>query len=178
MPAVIPLAIAGVGYGIQAVGQIKAGNAAKRAGTAQREAAESEAALQDYNAGVADLQSKDAIERGQVEEQKFRSGVRVMIGSQRAAAAGGNVDVNYGSPVDVQADAAFLGEQDALTIRNNAAREAWGYDVQASDLRKRAEIARKEGVYLEAAGKQQQTASRYAAAGTIIGGSLRNAPRR
>lgn len=171
MPAAIPLAIAGVGYAINAVGTIKAGNAAKRAGEAEKAAKESEAQLAEYNAGVADLQAKDALERGYEDENKFRQSVRGMIGSQRAGQAASNVDVSYGSAVDVQADASFLGEMDALTIRNNAARESWGFDVQATDLRKRAEIARKEGVYLEAAGKQQQTASRYAAAGSIISGT-------
>lgn len=171
MPAVIPLVIAGVGMGVQAVGNIKAGNAAKKAGQAQQAAAESEAQLSEYNAKVADIQSTDALQRGQEEENRFRMGVRGMIGSQRAGIAASNVDVNYGSAVDVQADAAYLGEVDALTIRNNAARESWGIAQQATDLRKRAEIQRKEGVNLALAGQQQQTASRYAAAGSILSGT-------
>lgn len=170
----LALVLAGVGTGVQVAGQIKAGRAARRAGEAQQEAAESQAELQEYNAAIADLQAKDAIERGAEEESRFRQGVKVMIGAQRAGIAASNVDVGFGSALDVQADAAYLGELDALTVRTNAAREAWGFKVQSEDLRKRAEIARKEGVYLEAAGRQAQTASRYAAAGTLIGagGSL------
>lgn len=166
----LSLIMAAAGTATQAVGQIKSGNAAKRAGTAQKAAKESEAQLSDYNAQVADIQATDAVQRGQQDEQRVRAGVRGMIGKQRAGFAAGNIDVGFGSAVDVQADAAFLGEQDALTVRNNAAREAWGYSVQAVDLRKRAEITRKEGSMLEAAGKEQQKASRYAAAGTIVGG--------
>jgi len=170
----IALALAAASTATTVIGQVKAGNAAKRAGEAQREASESQAELADYNAAVADLQAKDAIARGAEEEARFRTQVKGAIGAQRAGLAASNVDVGFGSAVDVQADAAFLGELDALTIRTNAAREAWGYEVQAEDLRKRGEIARKEGVYFEAAGREAQSASRWGAASTVAGsaGSL------
>lgn len=153
----------------QAKAQHDAGEAEASAGSAQRRAAESQADLADYNAGVADLQAEDAEARGAEEESRFRMGVRGMIGSQRAGTAAGNIDVGYGSAVDVQADAAFLGELDALTIRTNAAREAWGYRVQGYDLRKRAEIARKEGVMLESAGEARASAANWQVAGTLLG---------
>lgn len=165
------LALAGAGMGISAVSSIKQGNAAERAGAAQRAASESQADLADFNANVAELQAKDAIELGVEEESQFRQSVRGMIGAQRADIGASGVDVGYGSALDVAADAAYLGELDALTIRTNAARAAWGYRVEAADSRKRAEIARKEGVYLEAAGREAKSASRWQAAGTIAGGT-------
>jgi hypothetical protein len=166
----LSLIMAGVGTATTVAGQIKAGNAAKRAGAAGKEAAESGAELSDYNASVAELQAQDAIERGQEDENRYRTGVRSMIGSQRAGFAGAGIDVGFGSAVDVQADAAFLGELDALQIRTNAGREAWGYKVQAVDLKKRAEIQRKEGVMLETTGREQQSASRWAAGTSILTG--------
>lgn len=159
----------GVSTAIQVAGQVRAGNAARRAGEAQRRAADSAAELQEFNASVAEAQSADAIERGQEEEHRFRSTVKGVIGAQRAEAAAQGVDVSYGSAVDVQADAAMLGELDALTIRTNAAREAWGYQVQAYDYRKRADITRREGVMMEAAGREAQVASRYGVASTLVG---------
>jgi len=154
--------------------QLMGGNAAKQAGLLSQEAAESQGALADFNAQVADLQAKDAIDRGFEDESRFRSVVRGAIGAQRAGFAAANIDVGFGSAVDVQADAAMLGELDALTIRTNAAREAWGYKVTATDFRKRGEIARKEGAAMAAAGAEQQTASRWGAAATLLGtaGSL------
>lgn len=169
MPVVIPLMLGGLA--LQGVQQWRAGSAAKNAGIATREAAESEAQLSDFNASVADAQAVDAVQRGQEEESRYRTGVRDLIGSQRAGFAASGVDVGYGSTVDVQADAAFLGELDALTIRNNAAREAWGFNVQATDLRKRAEIARKTGAYAEATGREQQKAARIGAATTLVAGA-------
>jgi len=165
MAAFTALAIAGLA--LQAYGAVKAAKDAKKAGTAQQQAAESEAQIADYNASVADLQAKDAIERGALAESKFRSQVRGMIGTQRAGIAAGNVDVGYGSAVDVQGDAAYLGELDALTLRTNAAREAWGYNVQAGDLRKRAAIARKTGYYAGQAASANATTAAIQGIGSI-----------
>jgi hypothetical protein len=156
---------------LSASSQIKSGNAAKRAGEAERDAANSQADLADYNASVADIQAQDALERGADEESRFRSGVRAMIGAQRTQFAASGVDVGFGTAVDVQGDTAYQGELDALQIRTNAGREAWGYKVEATDYRNRAKVARKTGVYAAAAGREAQKASRYAAAGTIAGGA-------
>lgn len=163
------LAIASIG--LQVYGQIRGAKAAKKQGEAAKAAADSQADLADYNASVATLQQTDALERGTEEENRFRMGVRGMVGTQRAAQAAGNVDVNFGSAVDVQADATLLGEHDALTIRTNAGREAWGYSTQAEDLHRRADIARKEGVYAEKAGKAAATSHYIEAGGTILGGA-------
>lgn len=162
------------GTGLNVLGQVKAGNAAKRAGEAQQRAAEKSGDLADFNAQVADLQAEDAIARGQDEEQRYRAKVRQTIGAQRVGFAASNIDVGYGSAVDVQADAAMLGELDALTIRGNAAREAWGFKMQSEDLRARGKLAREEGVAYAEAGRVQQSASRWGAASTLVtsGGNL------
>ena len=159
---------------VQTVGGIKQGNAQKKAGEKQQEAANSAAELSDFNAAVADIQATDAIERGAEEESRFRSLVRGSVGAQRASFAAQNIDVGYGSALDVQQDAATLGELDALTIRSNAQREAWGFKVAAYDYRKRGEIQREEGVMLAESGRSMQTASRIGVVSNIVGqtGSL------
>jgi hypothetical protein len=124
-----------------AVGQIRAGNDARRVG--------------EFNAQVAEAQAKDAVFRGAEEESRLRTSIRGLIGSQRAGFAGQGVDVGGGSAADVQADAAFLGEQDAQQIRRNAAREAWGFRVEAENARRGGKIA--------------QNQSRWGAAGTLLG---------
>src|SRR5688572_24461864 len=103
------LILGGASLALQGIGQWKAGKAEKEAGLAQQRAAEKQADLTDYNAAVADVQAKDAIERGEIEAGRFRARTRSLVGEQRAGMAAGNVDVGYGSAVDVQADAAFLG---------------------------------------------------------------------
>jgi hypothetical protein len=162
----IGMALAGTATSIY--GQVKAGKAAKKEGELQQQAAESQAHLSDYNAAVADLQAKDSEERGAIEANRFRARTRALVGEERTGFAAGNVDVGFGSAVDVQADAAFLGELDALTVRTNAAREAWGYRVEATDQRNRGEIQRKEGANAAAAGKERQKALNWGAAGTAF----------
>jgi hypothetical protein len=172
MAAFTALAIASIASTAwSAYQQHKAGKQEKKAGELQQEAANDQASLSDYNAEVTDLQAQDALARGAEAEQRFRTGIKGIIGSQRAQLAAGNVDVGFGSSLDVQADAAFLGELDALTIRTNAAREAWGYKVEGEDLRRQAEITRKTGVQLAAAGRQRQSQANAAAFGTILGGA-------
>lgn len=113
--------------------------------SANMQAGKDQARLQEYNAQVADMQADDAVARGRTAEDRHRVNVRRLIGSQRAAFANSGQDPNIGNAVDVQGDTASLGELDALTIRLNAAREAWGYKVQSIDYRARGELAEAEG---------------------------------
>lgn len=164
-------AIAIGGLALSAYQQVRQGRAIKQAGQAERAAADSQAEILDYNATIADAQAADAVTRGQEEENRYRQGVRSLIGSQRAGFAGQGVDVGVGSAADVQADSAFLGELDALTIRTNAAREAWGYKVQAADTRKRAEVTRKTGVFAERAANAAGNSAYVGAGATIASGA-------
>lgn len=159
------------GTATQAVGQYKAGQAQVAVGKAQQAASNSQAEISDYNAHVADLQATDAVQIGAQEEARFRTQIRTTIGAQRAGMAASNIDVGFGSAVDVQADAAYLGELDALQIRTNAARQAWGYQVQAYDYRKQADVLRKTGVAQAAAGEAAAAGAKYQIAGTILGGA-------
>jgi hypothetical protein len=95
----------------------------------------------DQNAKTADLEAQDAIDRGQIQEQRSRLATRQNIGASRAAQAASGVDVSSGSAADVQASEAGIGALDALTVRNNAAREAWGYKVEGVNLRQQGELA-------------------------------------
>lgn len=86
--------------------------------------------------------------------QRVRTGQA--IGTQRSAQAANGIDVNSGSAAQLQDDTAMLGELDALTIQNNAAREAYGYQVQANQDIKNARQALSNG--------------KTAATGSILGG--------
>ncbi len=108
------------------------------------------------NAGISDRAASDAIARGSLEADQQRDYTQQVIGGQRAGFAANGVDVNTGSAGIVQNDTAALGELDALTIINNAAREAYGYRVQAMDQRQQGKLARYQG--------------NMAAAGSILGG--------
>lgn len=96
----------------------------------------------DANARLEDLRAQDAIQRGDYASQQHLSQTRGLIGAQRAAFAAQGVEVDSGSALDIQEDTAALGAVDALMLRNNAWREAWGHRVQATDLRGQGYMAR------------------------------------
>lgn len=139
--AAIMIGLGVAGAATSAVGAVKQGNAAKK--------------QNDFNAGIADAQATDALARGREDEDRFRTEARRIRGSQRSALAASGVEVDSGSALDVQADAASLGELDALTIRHNAEREAWGFRVDAENSRQQ--------------GRNAQSAGRMQALGTTIG---------
>lgn len=131
------------GGGFDATGALMAISAANSlyGAFAQHRAGRLQKQLMQYNARIADYQAQDALERGVVAETRSRTSTKRTIGAQRAFLASQGVEINDGSAADVQANTAYLGELDALTIRNNAAREAWGYKAQAVDYARKGEVA-------------------------------------
>lgn len=115
----------------QAYAQNQAGDAAKK--------------LADRNADLDLLRADDAVARGAEAERRHRVEVAKLTGAQRAGFAGQGVVVGRDSAATVEQETQTLGELDALTIRNNAAREAWGFKVQAADTRYRGRLAQREG---------------------------------
>lgn len=98
--------------------------------------------IANHNAELSEAQAQDALAIGAVNEQRQRAKTKQLIGSQRANLAAQGIDIETGSALDVQTGTAALGEDDALMIRTNAAREAWGYRAQASNYRFGGEVAR------------------------------------
>lgn len=86
------------------------------------------------NSRLATMDAEDAIRRGDNAAASHEADTDRLIGAQRARLAAQGQDLESGSALDIQLDTAELGAQDALTIRNNAWREAWGYRVAASDM--------------------------------------------
>lgn len=131
-------AIAGAAFGLQALGQITA------AVTAQR-AARFDAQVAENNAELARRLAGDARERGRIEEQRQRLETSRLQGLQAAALAAGGVEVASGSPLQVLADSAGLGELDALQVRANAEREAYRYLLRGDDYDTQAQLSRARG---------------------------------
>ncbi|SRR6266478_2308846 len=90
------------------------------------------------NAALAEHQAADAIARGQTNEFNRRLKTSQLKSTQTAEFAGHGVALDSGSPLDVLTSTDVMGEQDALTIRNNAVKEAWGYNVEAANYRAQA----------------------------------------
>ncbi|OPA84276.1 hypothetical protein BFW86_24340 [Pseudomonas fluorescens] len=115
--ALIPVAIGLAGRMMQAQGQ-KENGAFQSAMLTQNAKYKQQTADETINAG-----------NTSADWQRVRAGQAV--GTQRSVQAANGIDVNSGSAAQLQDDTAMLGELDALTIQNNAARQAFGYREQA-----------------------------------------------
>jgi len=195
------LALAGAGTAISILGDLSAAHNAERAavttaGTIAQtselnaelieQGAELNAGVHDFNAAALEGQSKDAIARGKEQEYVFRKQIKGVIGSERVNFAAQGVEVSDGSALEVQEDTARQGELDAIQIRVNAAREAWGYSVSAQGEREQAASTRKLGT-LQAAnvrqvgkaaalnarvtGQNQASAQNWGAATSLVSGA-------
>lgn len=112
--------------------------------TAHNRTLEYNAQIQEQNAKIRELQALEAERRGRVEEQKFRQEVAGFKGAQRAAFAASGALLDTGTTYDVIAQTQDIGEMDALTIRHNAALEAWGYRVGALEATQQAQMTRRQ----------------------------------
>lgn len=73
----------------------------------------------------------DAMQRGADDASKARTAYRVANATLRARTAGQGLIADSGTALDLQGQNAQTGELNALTILNNAEREAYGYKVGA-----------------------------------------------
>lgn len=133
-------------------------------GQAESNAANYNATLAGFNATQAEQNAKLSTEAGSARAAMQGRQTRAEFGSERANAAGGGLDPNSGSAVDVQASTAELGHLDALTIRTNAAKEAYGYQTQSTDFQNQAKLD-------VMSGEQAKIASQYKATSSLLGGA-------
>ena len=94
---------------------------------------EFEASQFETNSRIAELQAKDAERRGREDANAYKVKIKQLIGKQRAAMAAQGIEIDADSALDIQLETAELGELDAMTIKNNAFREATGHRIQALD---------------------------------------------
>lgn len=142
-------AVAGAGAGMSAAGAGYAAVSAYNKSKADKRAFEYQSQVAKNNAQLAEWEAQDAIMRGQVAEGNVRLKYAHIKSSQRASMAARGLALDEGSPLDILTTTDFVGERDALTTRDNAAKEAWalrekgkGYLNDADVLKARADSER------------------------------------
>lgn len=113
-------------------------------GMANAEAAEFQAGVSKNNALISRYMAEDAISRGKIEEGRHRQNVEQMKGEQRAIMSARGLDISSGSAAETIADTAAMGELDALMIRSNAEREAWGHKINESSANTQAAMSKRK----------------------------------
>jgi hypothetical protein len=117
-----------------------------------------EAAQDTRNATLAATQSLQTTQEGSIESRAAIVKGRVGVGQNRASYGAQGVDISTGSAVDVQGNTSRMSTLDAAMITNNAARKAWGYDVEAQSYREQSILAKLSGDNT-ASGLRAQSAS-------------------
>lgn len=123
MGAAIPIAIAALPY-VQAAATLAAAGGAMVAHQYQAKVAANNAAVARQNAVWAG-------QFGEIEANKASLQTRAEMGLERAKTAASGIDPNSGSAATVSGAQDMLGKFNALTIRSNAEREAYGFESKA-----------------------------------------------
>lgn len=85
------------------------------------------------NAVMAGYARDDAIQRGGEQAVRAQQEARRLRGAQTVRLASNGLDISSGTPLSILEDTDYFGQQDAQMIRNNAARQAWGYQVEGQN---------------------------------------------
>lgn len=157
MAFVVPLAIAAAA-GSAVIGGIGAFQSAHAAS----ESAKYNSEMAANNATIAKQNATWASQAGEAQAGTAGLKTRAQAGSIIANEAASGVDVGNGSAAKVQSSATQLGELDAINIRGNAARTAYGYDVQSSSDTAQGQLDRFQS-------GQDMTAGYLGAASSILG---------
>lgn len=148
-----PMTIAAVAM---AAGSVMQGYAAKQQGEYANDVAK-------YNARQQENEAQMVRKQGTEAENRQRERTVQLMSQQRAQIGASGVDISSGSPLQLQQDAAMLGEADARLIRSNT-----GFQQQA--LMDQSELTRSHGKAQKQAGQMAFVSSLGMAAGAAAGG--------
>jgi len=156
-----PAEVGAVGMGMDAGGGIIKAASSIFGGEAKSKSYKYQAGVAQMNALVAKQNAEWAIRSGESEALKSGRTTGQMIGQQKVAQAAGNLDVSKGSPADVRESQHQIGLIDQDTIRTNAGRRAYGFEVEAANQEAQAKVSM-------AAAKTSKTASFIEAGSSIL----------
>jgi hypothetical protein len=157
---------------VLSIGSSVAGGLLGASGAQQSAKAESE--MYQYKAGIAlankrmeEQNANYAYKVGEQETARYGIKARQNIGSIRAAQSGSGLDINSGSAAQVRESAHDLAGMDMATIRQNAARQAYGYTVKAWEAEQEAGLLSRAASNAKQAGKINMFASLIGSASSV-----------
>lgn len=158
-----PAVLAGVGIASSAAGAVTSALGSQYQGQAQAGMYNYQAGVAQMNAQLAEQNANYAVASGEVEAQQSGMRTRAQVGATKTGISAGNIDVNSGSAGKVVSSETEIGQQNQGIIRANAAKRAYGFQVQG------AEDVAQAGAY-ETAAQTSQTAGGIGAISSILGG--------
>jgi hypothetical protein len=124
---------AAIAMGASAAGGLMSASGELAAGQAQSNDLNYKAMVALYNKQLDDRKAQMASEAGEVGAATIGMKTRAAVGQERAQQSAGGIDSTTGSAAAVQKATQQLGMLDASTVRANAAKEAWGYQVEGAN---------------------------------------------
>lgn len=132
---------------------------------------QSQSQMYGYQAGMAqlkqkiDLQNRDyAYATGETEAQRYGMQARSRMGAIRAGIGASGIDIGSGSKADIQTSQQTVTDIDMAQIRNNAARRAYGFEIEAANDAAQADL------YTKAAADSKQSGL-IKALGSLVSGT-------
>lgn len=127
-------ALQGFGAGFSAIGAYTQAKNQQASLTAQAQTEANNATLDQWQADDAIARGNTAVDQAQLQYAQTK-------GATRTALAANGVDLSVGSAANTINDVDYAAAVDVATIKNNAAREAWGYTMQAKQATQRSALA-------------------------------------
>jgi hypothetical protein len=110
-------------------------------------AAQSNAAIQEYQAKVADRNVKQARVNASAAQQEQDQKNRALLGQQLAQQSASGVDVGVGSPKLTRVNARQLARMDALRVHQQGEMTATNFETQAAGARMQADAYQQGGMF-------------------------------
>lgn len=129
----------GTSGGFAAMGAMSLVSSAQRA-SGQQNMANYQSAMYGINKQMAGEQGKMATAQGDIQAGQMELQGRQEAAKQRVASAATGASVNSGSALDLQVDTKWQAGQNAIMIKNNAWRQAWGYQVEGMNYDQQASM--------------------------------------
>lgn len=156
------MALGAAGSGFKAFGSYEGGQATQAQMAYQAQVAEN-------NAKVAQQNAQWDIEAGEAAANDRGMKTRAQAGSATASLAASGVATGVGSAGQAVAGIKEVGMLDALRIRSNASRQAYGDEVQATNDKAQAQLDTMEGDQAAKGGELGALGSLLSGAGTLGG---------
>ena len=125
----VSLTLAGIGMASSIAGGVVGAEGAKYQGQAQANMYGYQAGVARVNATLAQQDANYATTAGEVEAQTAGMRTRAQVGQTKATIAAGNLDTSSGSGSKVLQSETEIGQFNEATIRANAAKRAYGFNV-------------------------------------------------
>lgn len=91
--------------------------------------------IANQNADLAEIDAYNAEISGFTQEARYQNVIDATLGAQKVALASQNIDINFGSAKEIQADSKLAGFLNKVDLRNQAHEAALGYKNQARSFR-------------------------------------------